>query len=1070
VKAHVKTVAAIAGLVMAAGSTKAASDGRHDLDSPGLASIDCRLAADETTSPAAARAIAAMRASARGKARDEALARLAARVPMFKADDDATLGTVQFMRSPAAFLSGPSRLAPIDAALAFVDEHAAALEVDAATLRTFPLTRNFDTSDGLMHHLTWQQRIDGLDLFNAELRINVARGGEIMNAGSTVLAPPEGGWRIPEQSLDEAAAIRAAAANLGITIAKAPTPTTDIGPHGGVIHQTSGEFGNQDPLEVKKVLFARTRDQVVPAWWMSVPEKGVGNTYDMVIDATDGSVLWRHNRLVWDTTQPATYRIYAGDSPAPLSPGRNTPDGFQAPFVARTLLTVQPAEISAFSPNGWIPDGQTATVGNNVDAYLDSANDNTASAADRATGASRVFDFSLNVGLNTGDAPAAYQPAVTTQLFYYANRFHDRLYSLGFNEASGNFQTDNLGRGGTAADPVRAESQDGSGTNNANFSTSGTDGSTARCQMYVWTGPTPDRDGSLDGDIVYHEMAHGLSIRLHRGGLTGTQGGGMGEGWSDFFALCINAQNGDDFAACYAAGAYATYNITAGFTNNYYYGIRRYPYSPDFSKSPLTFADIDNAQFSVSGSVPRGPIGSTTANEVHNVGEVWCNTLLEMRREIGLIEGFAANEISMQLAVDGMKLAPGVPDFLDERDTILQADQARYGGVHQAAIWTAFAKRGMGVNATSPAGGGTSGIVENFALPQRVDFTFPDGTPSIVSPAAATTFRVAMTPTLVTLTPGTQRLFYSIGGGAYASSAMSLVSGSTYLASIPAVPCFSAVSYYVSTGTSAGERTSPATGSSAPYAALSITGVDTSFSDDAETNKGWTLGVAGDTATSGRWERAVPQATTAQPGSDHTPGAGTICFVTGASAGASAGANDVDGGYTTLLSPAFNLAGKPDSVLSYWRWYSNSAGAGANADTFRVDISNNNGSTWTNFETVGPAGAGTSGGWINFSRRIADVLPVTATMRVRFVADDAGTGSLIEAAVDDIVISANICVPPTASCPADFNQDGGIDGDDVAAFYLAWESGDASADTNLDGGIDGDDVVTFFAAWENGGC
>ena len=228
----------------------------------------------------------------------------------------------------------------------------------------------------------------------------------------------------------------------------------------------------------------------------------------------------------------------------------------------------------------------------------------------------------------------------------------------------------------------------------------------------------------------------------------------MGEGWSDFFALCLNAEPSDDFSACFAAGAYATYNITAGFTNNYYYGIRRFPYSADMNKSPLTYADIDTAQFAYNASIPKGPIGSATANEVHNVGEVWCQVLLEMRREIGLTEGFNANQIAMQLAVDGMKLAPAAPSFLNERDTILQADLTRYGGIHQPAIWTAFAKRGMGVNATSPTGGGTSGIVENYNLPQRVDYTFPDGIPTVVSPATPTSFRVTMTPTLITLKIG----------------------------------------------------------------------------------------------------------------------------------------------------------------------------------------------------------------------------------------------------------------------------------------------------------------------------
>lgn len=57
-----------------------------------------------------------------------------------------------------------------------------------------------------------------------------------------------------------------------------------------------------------------------------------------------------------------------------------------------------------------------------------------------------------------------------------------------------------------------------------------------------------------------------------------------------------------------------------------------------------------------------------------------------------------------------------------------------------------------------------------------------------------------------------------------------------------------------------------------------------------------------------------------------------------------------------------------------------------------------------------------------------------------------------------------------AACPADFNQDGGVDGGDLESFFLAWEAADSSADVNQDGGIDGSDVETFFIAWEAGGC
>ena len=78
--------------------------------------------------------------------------------------------------------------------------------------------------------------------------------------------------------------------------------------------------------------------------------------------------------------------------------------------------------------------------------------------------------------------------AVAVQnLFYLNNVIHDTLYAHGFNEAAGNFQIDNFGNGGAGNDPVNAEAQDGSGTDNANFATPA-DGSSPRMQMYLWNG------------------------------------------------------------------------------------------------------------------------------------------------------------------------------------------------------------------------------------------------------------------------------------------------------------------------------------------------------------------------------------------------------------------------------------------------------------------------------------------------------------------------------------------------------------------------------------------------------
>ncbi|MBS0196427.1 MAG: hypothetical protein JSR77_06690 [Planctomycetes bacterium] len=65
------------------------------------------------------------------------------------------------------------------------------------------------------------------------------------------------------------------------------------------------------------------------------------------------------------------------------------------------------------------------------------------------------------------------------------------------------------------------------------------------------------------------------------------------------------------------------------------------------------------------------------------------------------------------------------------------------------------------------------------------------------------------------------------------------------------------------------------------------------------------------------------------------------------------------------------------------------------------------------------------------------------------------------------LLAVDLCCPP---CPADYNEDGGVDGSDVGAFFADWEIARPCADVNRDGGVDGSDVGTFYIYWEAGGC
>src|SRR5438093_5959650 len=109
------------------------------------------------------------------------------------------------------------------------------------------------------------------------------------------------------------------------------------------------------------------------------------------------------------------------------------------------------------------------------------------------------------------------------------------------------------------------------------------------------------------------------------------------------------------------------------------------------TKNPLTFKDIDPSRASAHTGVPKGPIGSSDASEVHNQGEVWCVTLWDARANLINKYGYAVgNQLILQLVTDGMKLSPANPTFLQARDAIIQADLVDNAGANKNELWSAF--------------------------------------------------------------------------------------------------------------------------------------------------------------------------------------------------------------------------------------------------------------------------------------------------------------------------------------------------------------------------------------------
>jgi len=280
---------------------------------------------------------------------------------------------------------------------------------------------------------------------------------------------------------------------------------------------------------------------------------------------------------------------------------------------------------------------------------------------------------------NLGAEPETDQnKAVAVQnLFYFNNILHDKLYQHGFTESAGNFQEDNGGNGGNGGDSVNAEAQDGSGTNNANFSTP-SDGSNPRMQMYVWTQTSPKRDGDVDSDIIYHEYGHGLTWRMI-GSMSGPMSGAIGEGMSDGLSVLFNGGNaGGD-----VVGEYSYANVN---------GIR----SAAYTDYPRTYGDM-------------------TGSSVHFDGEIYGAIVWKLRELFG-----GSTDPLWDYVVGGMNFTPSKPSFEDMRDGILAASP---NNIDDCRIWEAFAQYGVGEGASGsvkgggPFGGGKVNINESFSVP-----------------------------------------------------------------------------------------------------------------------------------------------------------------------------------------------------------------------------------------------------------------------------------------------------------------------------------------------------------------
>jgi len=313
--------------------------------------------------------------------------------------------------------------------------------------------------------------------------------------------------------------------------------------------------------------------------------------------------------------------------------------------------------------------------------------------------------------------------------------------------------------------------------------------------------------------------------------------------------------------------------------------------------------------------------------------------------------------------------------------------------------------------------------VESALSTVSLTIDYPDGRPVFIDPNGGTEIAITIGGNVAPLS-GSGVLHWTAGTDS-GEETMSDVPGGM-VGTFPAFDCGAAVSWWISVESVDGDFVSSPYG--APDDAWSSdawSGIDIGFEDDFNSDLGWDV-VAG--AGTGNWIRATPSGNGGARCDNATDADGSgMCYVSG-----NAYDEDIDDGSTTLTGPTMD--GGQGGTVRYSRWYNNGStcgGADPQNDIFVVDISDDGGASWTELETVGPAGGEVSGGWFHIEWDLDSIPGITPSdsIRLRFTASDLNDPSVVEAAVDAISIEQKYC--DEIECPGDLNGDGVVNVDDI---------------------------------------
>ncbi|MFY1620208.1 M36 family metallopeptidase [Micromonospora sp. WMMD736] len=446
------------------------------------------------------------------------------------------------------------------------------------------------------------------------------------------------------------------------------------------------------------------------------------------VDGGTGKVLVREDLVDFDSDNPS-WAVFPATPPRDLAAGQDP----RVRWCGDPSPNCQAAFRDPATGQPWDVDAATGTPtftsrGNSANTVLSWGNNTPVVPA--APSADRRYEYPFTdqwhqarcnpevfTSAQRNDADAA-----IANLFVMHNRMHDWAYQLGFTESAWNLQAVNLTPSGLGGDAEQGRAQQGALTGNRNNANQGTprDGLPPTTNMYLWQpqagGPYPPCvDGDYDMTVIGHEYTHAITNRMIAGpdsGISGHQGGAMGESWGDLMAAEYLYQNGlrAPGETPFVTGGYVTGNLVSG--------IRNY----DLSRSPLNYSDI--------GYNTAGPA-------VHADGEIWGATNYRVRAALvkryglgtpqrqrecaqGLVpaDKCPGNRRWSQLVFDSFLLqAASQVSMLDMRDNMLTADLLRFGGANQDLIWAEFARSGMGRDAATNGAADTD-PTPSFASPR----------------------------------------------------------------------------------------------------------------------------------------------------------------------------------------------------------------------------------------------------------------------------------------------------------------------------------------------------------------